>query len=228
MFPKDTFQMGETVNGSVYLGTAANQITNVYGIAFSVNYPQSVIESGSFTIDFINSWMAPQNNRISLSKDLASASQLDAAVSRIDHNNASGHGKIADVSFVIRDNIDEQPLQVLFDNVSAIDKDENPVSITAGLDTLFIGDGTTSITTLAGQNRVLIYPNPASNEVIIQASFSIKQYCIRDLTGKIMLQKTGVSSQQIPINLSTIEPGVYFISVLSADQYPISKKVVVY
>jgi len=233
-FPQDSANTGDTIVGSIYLGTSPNPITNIYGIAFSLLYNSNIIDSGSLRIDFTDSWFTPNANRISLTKDLFLASKMDAGISRIDHTNISGAGKIADVSFVIQDNIDGKdyfvlPLEIQFENVLAIDKDEAAVSLSANGDTLYVKDEISSLWQINQRNDVRIFPNPAANQLYVVADFSIAEYRLLDLARRDVIKP--VSSIQatntVTIDLSAVEPGAYLIQLKNTGNYSVCRKIVV-
>jgi|GEM_PF-4717426 len=233
-FPQDSANTGDTIVGSIYLGTSTNPITNIYCIAFSLLYNSNIIDSGSLRIDFTDSWFTPNANRISLTKDLFLASKMDAGISRIDHTNISGAGKIADVSFVIQDNIDGKdyfvlPLEIQFENVLAIDKDEAAVSLSANGDTLYVKDEISSLWQINQRNDVRIFPNPAANQLYVVADFSIAEYRLLDLARRDVIKP--VSSIQatntVTIDLSAVEPGAYLIQLKNTGNYSVCRKIVV-
>lgn len=231
-FPQDTFNTGDTVRGSIHLGTSANPVANVYGIAFSLLYNQNIIDSGSIVIDFTNSWMAPSPNGIALTKDLYLASRIDVGHSRIDHNNITGAGKIADVSFVIQDNIDGKdylilPLELQFENVVAIDKDEIALNLSANGDTLYVKDEISSVGQINQLADVRIFPNPAANEIAIQAEFQVVEYRLLDLAGREILQSAVEPINAVSIDVSALESGVYIIHLKTPKNFPVCRRVMV-
>lgn len=232
VFPLDSFFTGDTITGEIHLGAASAPVSNVYGIAFSLTYNENIVDSGSFRMDFVNSWMAPDNNRISLTKDLYAASKIDAGLSRINHSNISGAGKIADVSFVIQDNIDGKdhltlPLELQFENVQAIDRDEAAVGITSTGDTLFITDKTTGLKNLNGGYGVTVFPNPAQGRITVLSEVPVESYSMFDITGKEVFTVNHQASRQFVVDLTALHPGVYFITLRDAAGSAVQKKIVV-
>lgn len=231
-FPQDTFQTGDTVTGEIHLGSQAAPVNNVYGIAFSLTYDQSIIDSNGISVDFINSWFTPQTNGIGLAKDLYSASRTDVGLSRTSHSNASGSGAIANVSFVIQDNIDGKdyfvlPLELQFEDVMAIDKDEAAVNLSANGDTLYVKDEISSIRQINPLADVRIFPNPTANEIHVLADAAILEYSILDIAGKEMLRNEAGKVQKFSIDIAALETGSYFIHLKNADHYSVCRKVIV-
>jgi|GEM_PF-4501610 PKD repeat protein len=70
------------------------------------------------------------------------------------------------------------------------------------------------INTLTDGNSVNISPNPSSGNFHITSSYTFSEIEVADVTGRIIISQQ-VSSKQLGINLSSLEPGIYFIRMLS-------------
>ncbi len=235
VFSQDTFQTGDTVSGEIHLASQAAPVNNVYGIAFSLTYDQNIIDSNGINIDFINSWFTSQTNRVGLAKDLYSASRTDIGLSRTNHSNASGFGAIANVSFVIQDNIDGKdyfvlPLEIQFEDVVAIDKDEAAVNITANGDTLYVEGETVGINPIHQNYNVQIFPNPAADEINVMADVAIVECRILDLMGREVASEIPSlqGMESLTLDVSALETGSYFIHLKTTDHYSICRKIVVH
>lgn len=234
-FSQDTFQTGDTVSGSIHLGSLNMPVNDVYGIAFSLAYNQNIIDTNGVSVEFVNSWLAAETERIGLVKDLYSASRVDIGISRTSRSNASGQGVIANVSFVIQDNIDGKdyfvvPLEIQFANVKAVNKDEAEVIINSDGDTLFV-EGTTGIRQMNLKQDVRIFPNPAANEINVIADFVINGYKLIDLAGREIINAAPSAkgaSQSLAIDLSALEQGSYFLHLTTADHYRVCRKIAVF
>ncbi len=232
-FPHDTFQTGDTVTGTIHLGTQASPVSNVYGVAFSLSYDPNIITSTGITVDFTNSWIR-STQLVSLSKDMYAASRVDIGLSRTSHSDTSGFGVLANVSFVIQDNIDGKdyfvlPLEIQFEDVVAIDKDEANVNITANGDTLYVEGETVGINPIHHNYNVSIFPNPAADEINVMAGFQILECRVLDIAGRELYKEIPSLGEMEPLTLdiSTLESGSYFIQLKSADHYSICRKVMV-
>ena len=86
--------------------------------------------------------------------------------------------------------------------------------------TINLTGGTTGLSDLASE-EVIIYPNPAQNEIKVDASKSSKEFktvYVTDITGKILsetsLNKNGVTT----IDVATYASGVYHLRMVSASE----------
>jgi len=71
-------------------------------------------------------------------------------------------------------------------------------------------------------NALLFYPNPASDELIFENP-NFDNVSILSLDGKLITEKSLISNA---IDISTIENGVYLVSVVSKNGETISKRFV--
>lgn len=224
-FPNDSFQEGDLVQGTIELGTMSNPINDIYGIAFSIPYNSNLIDSNSFQIDFGGSWIANTDSSISMAKDLYTASKVDLGIVRTTHTNKTGFGKLADISFIIQDNIDGKnmlttALGLDFNNVVAIDANEVSKEITSGKDTLFISYEPNRINNLSKElNAFNIFPNPTSGSVYItqKSALKIQQLVVTDILGKEIYRKESISDNKMLIDLNSYQNGLYIVSIYSDD-----------
>lgn len=72
------------------------------------------------------------------------------------------------------------------------------------------------------EDKIIIYPNPANDEITIQSNQDIENYQLIDLTGKVILSQSNSNS----INVSSINPGMYLLKILSNNSIT-TKKVII-
>jgi len=89
-------------------------------------------------------------------------------------------------------------------------------------------DSTTSIDQVSiNNNRLSIYPNPASGTVIITSAINIEQVKITNVLGQLLFQSTpNYLGDKQTINVSTLPDGIYFITVFTTDKTTAQKLVV--
>src|SRR5690606_11956536 len=115
---------------------------------------------------------------------------VDWAYARTDHQNVTGLGQIAEVTFTIPANTPDGTLvtlsydkTMLIDNEGIENKDYNTLQ-----DTFYVWHLPSSVSVLkSGLERISLYPNPAGETTILKynAPFNIKvNISISDVTGK--------------------------------------------
>lgn len=68
-----------------------------------------------------------------------------------------------------------------------------------------------------------IYPNPASNYLVINSTNSIQSFSIMDLSGKVILKKDQINSANLQVDISNLAEGNYMIE-LNVEKNKVIKK----
>jgi hypothetical protein len=198
---------GSVMSVPIVFGTPGYP-ANIYGLAFTINYDPSMIQSGSLSIDFANSWIEPGTNHLSLVKDFPIVGECDAAFTRVDHNDISGDGIIGILNFTVANNASGY-LHFSFSNIKAMLHNEIDVPVTANAD---------SILTKVGEiqnNAFSIYPNPSTGNSTIwlhndsHQNFKIE---ITNMTGQRVLLRTTTENKFV-VDHSFLNKGIYIVKV---------------
>ncbi len=72
---------------------------------------------------------------------------------------------------------------------------------------------------IASHSHIKIFPNPASNTLMVQSDAIIDQIQITDMVGKIILARFTGSSKSGKINISSLDKGIYIVKVYSGHNY---------
>ena len=97
---------GDTLRIDVHLGLDTLPADSVYGVAFSVRYDNTLVDSASahFVVD--SSWLGdPVTDLFSMQKDLFVEGQIDIGISRNDHTHRTSYGQIARLDIIMIDDI---------------------------------------------------------------------------------------------------------------------------
>lgn len=90
---------------------------------------------------------------------------------------------------------------------------------------LKVGSHYLSVTDISG-NRVQLYPNPASNDITIEAESAIAEITLTDVTGRQIMIETPNSSKAT-INVSGLNAGIYMVHIKDINNRIFSAKVIV-
>lgn len=214
----------DTLMIPIFLGTAANPATEIYGIAFTLSYSWVYSDTHKAVVRFLPSFLADPDSSICFSHDLEWPKEVDAAVTRINGEQRDGYGQIATGIVVIIDNIDGiNPLQspsftAWIDNVNLIDNKGDELAVNTAMDsTVLFRNSTTSREALAQQVNPKLYPNPGQHgfQVVLPQMEMIE---VLDLQGQLIEKKyplAGNGTAFVPMEGRT--SGIYLIRTTTRD-----------
>ncbi len=231
----DTVGVSTLVTVPIYFGDAGNQANNVYGLAFSINYDNTLVDSASVSFDFGTSWIGTKDvDMLGLFVDFPDNNgQVDVGMTRNDHNNVSGFGQIGTLSFITTDNISGKVaiakiLNLSFSDILVISNDETQIPAGSSPDSIVIyqsGLGIKDVTVL--EKQVNIYPNPATDIVNISfGNVKIEELSIYNILGKVMYVSTEQKGNQLKVDTGNYPAGLYYVSV-KTDHGMMVKKLVI-
>lgn len=215
------------VEAEITLGTSDIPANNLFGVAFSLNYPSNLINPDSINYEIDDNWMTEPQNQLSFYKPFRG--RADIAHSRKNNVNISGYGRIIKVKFFITDNVDgkiEQnvPFELSISNAVMIGID--------GVEKTLNTQGSSAIITpippiKPAQNLITIYPNPAANYVTIQSKqASIHSIEIYNATGQLLYFEKNINTFKQQLNTNNFLTGLYLIKIVT-EQGIFNKKLVI-
>ncbi len=227
----ETAQSGDTVAGTIVLGSIDIPADEVYGLAFSITYDNTLVDSGSVYIDFNNSWIGTEGtDMISLRKDLFNEGKIDVGLTRIDHNTVSGQGTIGSIIITI-DNLSGKQkaegglLKLDIQNVTMVNATGIPLPTYNLPDSVTVQAQSNQVLTL-DRSDIRVYPNPAEN--ILNLSFpdqTEKSVELTNVVGQTVYARHQVNAATYPIDISHLPEGLYILSVKTIRGEAISYKV---
>lgn len=217
---QDTVGVSSLVNATIHLGTADQQAIDVYGVSFLVNFNPALVDTNSITVSYGNSWLGVQNqNMIGIRYISPPNGRVDFGTTRINHQNISGFGPIATMRFITIDNLSGkteslyETLGFTISKVILIDKDGNLLPIDWQNDEVVIAEKTTGIVETVELDDILVYPNPATNEVFVKSSQVINDIRLLDGVGRLIETTATINSTNSRLDISGLSGGVYVIEV---------------
>ncbi len=85
----------------------------------------------------------------------------------------------------------------------------------------------TGISDLEPNQPVRVFPNPARNQLTVEADFPVERIELTDESGKIIKVSQNADEKRIQISLSAVVPGFYLLRVYGAET-PVVKKIQVF
>lgn len=231
--PVDTVLTGTSVVVPVNLGTDTVPANDVYGIGFTVHYNPDLLQTNSMGINFNNSWFGVHGlNAISIRKNFHAQGMMDVALTRIDHQNISGHGTIGELNFITIDNLSGketlyQTLDLYITDVKLIRNNEDEVQLGIQNDSIVVTNLGISVHELNSlEAGISVYPNPTKdvlNVVIESTAFGQQTTAeILNATGQV-ISISNLTSNISSLNVSDLAAGIYFVRI-STEQGMVSKR----
>lgn len=219
---------GDSIELPIHLGTDSIPVSGAYGIAFTINYDSSLVDSGSAQIQVMNSWLG--NNLLDLDMDFYGDAKVEVGITRTDHVSQNGYGQIGKFIFVMVDDIAKRAildtLQLSFSDILLVDQNGQAIPVRSQEASLSVGEIANS---LESENSLAIslYPNPVTNELWIRNEVATNgrgTVFLYDLTGKKLLEERYLQDQH-KIELGSLARGAYLLQVVSDNGKQFSTKV---
>lgn len=213
-------EKGKWGTASVYLGDAVNPINNVNGVAYTLNYDNSLIETDSVYLDYPISFINVGNQNIHFHKRNFASSVLYTATTHTTNTNVSGNGKIATVHFKIKSSLTvDAPLNFSISQAKSSNASGTIVPLTVGGASVLAVGASVGLSTYDNFSTVTIFPNPTNSVLNIEVNLfnenmNVKVY---NALGQIVLTEV-FTSKSLQLNTSALTNGIYFINVMSNNK----------
>lgn len=227
---------GDTIQLPIIFGDSSHPVDSVYGIAFTINYDQNMVDSGSVAVKFSSSsWFGFLSFEIlEISKDFYPVGQIQVAATRFDHQDRSGLGQIGTLQLTIKDDIIKKSsntrLNISVSDVRAIDAQEVALGVSTPPTYVVVLDSGTVLTTTPDvdwSQQIELFPNPANDQLWLRSAQTIVgQIEIISLTGQV-LEQLYPTTQQLSISTADLPNGIY-IAKITTNKGSICKRFVVY
>ncbi len=218
---------GNWGTASVYLGNTSNPINDINGIAFTVDFDNTLIEPNSIYIEYQNSFMDAGQNLHFQKLDFANSKLFTASTHTLS-NNVSGDGKIATLHYQILSSLTtDQVLSIGLSQVNQSDATGTIIPLTSGTGTLMAIGASVGLQETASGGYIVVSPNPTNGILNINLS-AISQNTKAELynaVGALMMTES-LSNKTNTITIADLSAGLYFVKVIENDKVVAVKKVV--
>jgi len=216
---------GQQMSIPIILGDTAMTADSIYGVAFTINYDESLMDTSTAWVDFGTSWLGTINSdMIAVQKDFYHQGHIDVGVVRTDQTNRNGIGQIGTLHFTIKDDILKSPNQRLdlqISNVRMITNIETERTATTPMTDVLITIGT-NLTEMEKKENIKVFPNPTKQLINIQAKTAIEQWSVYSMTGQLI--KTTLTNQQhCQLNMQGFAAGMYLLEVQTKEGIDVRK-----
>jgi hypothetical protein len=210
----DTVGLEQAIDIVIHLGTDAQPVDSLHGVAFSLTFDETKLTSNGLSIDYDNCVLGTAGNDVlTFQKNLFNDGMIDFAISRSTLQNFQGRGPIVHARIVTTDNLSGvHAVRFGISGVVALTASENEVELTAIPDTVIIDPTKVGIEENAPSN-VLVYPNPATDILNISGLNGTGSIMVFNAVGQEMMTVPFNNSERMKLNLSELVSGVYFIQI---------------
>ena len=211
-----TVREGDMVSFPIMLGEASATADNIYGLAFSVKYPPSVIEVNSMRLAVNQSWIGASSELLNVFKDEFD-NVFHVGLVKTNRLNSTGSGQIATLTFKLKTGTKGSDLQFGVYNDLVINNVGQQITSVGRTTTVKV---LTATADPIWANQIQVYPNPTTGNVFIDAqNLDIQTITLMDIAGK-MIQKIEKNG---PLSIKAV--GTYFLKI-ETDKGVVMKKIV--
>lgn len=218
-YPNDTILLNVQLGNNLVPGYG-------YGIAFSILYDIQGIDTNNIVVSFDNSWLGNINSdMIGIYKNFYTQGLVEVGLTRIDHQGAYGSGPIAQVQFIIKDDVLPKSAYTRLDfnisNVRLIDSVGTEIPVT-GLPSQVLVLDLNSHTTLIQEmgEDIKVYPNPTAGKICVESKESpIQSTKLYTTTGQLVYESTHSNTFKELIAVENLPSGLYILHINTGQQF---------
>lgn len=210
---------------SIYLGDATTSINNINGVAFTVDFDNTLIEPSNIWIEYLPSFIDASQNLHFRKLDFPNG-KIYTATTHTVSSNANGYGKIATLHYQIKSSLTSA--QILNLGISQAYRSDVSGLITQ----LTTGTGSLTATIdvglqeLLNDNNIFISPNPTNGILSINSKTELQKIEMVSITGSILISETTTSNNHT-LNIENYSNGIYFVNIYQNNRVVRREKVIV-
>lgn len=224
VFNKKQFSSNEIASASIFLGTSYLPAKDIYGLALRLGYDTTIIKPESLQMETQDSWLIEENhNEIKRSKNFPGKGIFDIGLCKTNHISVDGSGNIAKLNFQLKENIPPNTLlkfSLLDGKIINAAYEDKQVRLSGSNENNAVinKEDKTDSSVTKNELNVKIFPNPASEFITIgDEDEHISEIRLYNALGQLLLQEKTQTQKKHSINIESISSGIYFITVLSAN-----------
>ncbi|GAB5553541.1 MAG: hypothetical protein Sapg2KO_31320 [Saprospiraceae bacterium] len=203
-------------NIPIVLGSEDMPLSDLYGVAFTVEFDPSIIDPNKVEIVYPTSWLGePGVNMATLDYTFQKDGQIDIALTRTDKNEVSGYGVVAYFRGIRDDIVGRHNTELRVQHGFGVHANQQVVNLN-GLNTMatfqVLPEADKRYGLIDLKAGMLVYPNPSTEMVHIENRFGVPIDALQILTtnGQVMTPRyEGITE----LNVSELPEGLYLIRV---------------
>ncbi len=212
---QNTVNKGTWGTASIYLGDFVSPVSNIYGVAFTVYYDNTLIQTNSVWIEYPTSFLNANNHNLHFRKLDFANSSLYTATTHTNNISVSGYGKIATLHYKIKSTLaSDSTLNIGItggyetDSLSGLNNVYSNSTTVLALGTSIV----TNNNDLFLANSVSISPNPTNGALTISSNTELQKIEVLNVTGQLLLSEIPTNSAHL-LQINNLANGIYLIQV---------------
>jgi len=212
-------------SSSIYLGEVLVPVNNINGIAFTINFDNTLIEPNSIWIEYPVSFINAANQNLHFRKLDFGNNNLFTATTHTINNNVNGNGLVGILHYKILSSLATD--EVL--NISLIEGYKSEISglitpLSVGTGSLMAIGGSVGLQELNG-NLISVSPNPTNGSLTIHSKTELQKIEVVAITGQVLLSEVPTNVSHT-LHLDNFANGIYFINLYQNNRIVKREKVV--
>ena len=198
---------------SIYLGDASTAINIINGVAFTVNYDNSLLETDSVWIEYPTSFINASNQNLKFRKRDFTNGKLYTATTHTISGNVSGYGKIATLHYKIKSALTTDNILNLSISQANQSNASGAISpLTSGSATLMAIGASVGLNEITNGNYISLHPNPTNGALTINSTTELQKIEVMAITGQLLISEVPSSTNHV-LHLDYLANGVYFVNM---------------
>ena len=212
---------------SIYLADATTPINTINGLAFTVNFDNTLIDPNSIYIVYNNSFIDVSHQNLYFRKTVFSNGKIYTATTHTVNNNISGFGKIATLHYKILSSLNtDQVFNIGLTNANQSNALGAITPLTAGTTTLMAIGASVGLEENSFINSISISPNPTNGLVNLKSKLAIEKIEVINITGQLIINESVYTNNHI-LHLEGLVNGIYFLNIYQDNHIVKREKVIV-
>ena len=213
-------------SASINLGDATAPISNINGIAYTISYDNTLLETDSVWIEYPMSFINASNQNLKFRKRYFGNGKLYTATTHTINGNVTGYGKIAILHYKIKSSLITD--NVL--NLSIAQANQSNASgvispLTSGSATLMAIGASVGLNELTNGNYISLHPNPTNGALTINSPMELQKIDVMAITGQLLMSEVPSSTSHV-LHLDHLANGVYFVNLYQNNRIVKREKII--
>ena len=201
---------GETIEADIDLGVISNPVQDLYGIAFTLEFPEDVFVNNNIEFDFTDSWIGEIDQDLySLQQPIEGVFEIDIALVRNNQENAdANYGRIGNFIGVIDDILGIEQVNVKIKDVHAISNNEILIPLNLPVDTMLISPTDQVLEDI----RINVYPIPTNKFLYLETDIA-DEVISMEILNSSGVQVKHYDQFESRLDLKSLLNGIYLLRV---------------